>query len=155
MVYRILTSQNGHFYVCGDYRMAEDVMSALKIVFQKAGGLSPKDSEALFAKLKVYSKSLICAWYMSKKYDPFMQEEKRYHEDIFGVTYRAPDVIKNRANTKKTSILNLPLPSVPMTYNKEIKNGTPKTARWSKISEFSFFGCFKKNKWEPATLINF
>ena len=57
MVYHMLTFQSGHFYVCGDYRMAEDVASTLKIVFQKAGRLSPKDSEALFAKLKVYLKN--------------------------------------------------------------------------------------------------
>jgi len=54
MIYHMLTSQNGHFYVCGDYRMAEDVTAALKIVFQWAGGLSLKDSETLLAKLKVY-----------------------------------------------------------------------------------------------------
>lgn len=55
MVNTMLTSQNGHFYVCGDYRMAEDVTSALKIAFQRAGGLSFRDSETLLAKLKVYN----------------------------------------------------------------------------------------------------
>lgn len=53
MVYLLLTSLNGHFYVSGDYRMAEDVATALKIVFQKIGGLSLKESETLLAKLKV------------------------------------------------------------------------------------------------------
>jgi len=53
MVYLLLTSLNGHFYVCGDYRMAEDVTTALKIIFQKIGGLSPKESETLLGKLKV------------------------------------------------------------------------------------------------------
>lgn len=53
MVHRMLASQNGHFYVCGDCRMAEDVADTLRVVFQKAGGLSLKDSEALLTKLRV------------------------------------------------------------------------------------------------------
>ena len=52
MVYNMLTSQNGHLYVCGDYIMAENVTSTLKVVFQQAGGLSLSDSETLLAKLK-------------------------------------------------------------------------------------------------------
>ncbi len=57
MVYRMLTSQNGHFYICGDFKMAEDVLSTLQIIFQKTGGLSLKDSAALLAKLKVHRKT--------------------------------------------------------------------------------------------------
>lgn len=53
MVHRMLASQNGHFYVCGDCRMAEDVADTLRVVFQKAGGLSLKDSDALLTKLRV------------------------------------------------------------------------------------------------------
>jgi len=34
--------------------MAEDVTNTVKIIFQKEGGLCPKESETLLAKLKVY-----------------------------------------------------------------------------------------------------
>jgi len=48
----MLTSQTGHFYVCGDYMMAKDVTNTLKVAFQRAGGLCLRDSETLLAKLK-------------------------------------------------------------------------------------------------------
>ncbi|XP_045033891.1 nitric oxide synthase-like protein [Daphnia magna] len=76
LVYRMLTQQKGHFYVCGDCAMAEDVANTLRMVFQKAGGLDSEESEDFLMTLR---------------------NERRYQEDIFGITYRAPDtVIANR-----------------------------------------------------------
>lgn len=53
LVYRMLTQHKGHFYVCGDCAMAEDVANTLRLVFQKAGGLDAEESEALLVLLRV------------------------------------------------------------------------------------------------------
>lgn len=53
LVYRMLSQHNGHFYVCGDCRMAEDVASTLRLLFQKAGGMSSEESEAFLMLLRV------------------------------------------------------------------------------------------------------
>lgn len=53
LVYRLLSEQNGHFYVCGDCAMAEDVANTLRLVFQKAGGLDKEHSEEYLVKLRV------------------------------------------------------------------------------------------------------
>lgn len=54
LVYRMLTQQMGHFYVCGDCAMAEDVASTLRLVFQKAGGLNPEESDDFLMQLRVW-----------------------------------------------------------------------------------------------------
>jgi len=56
--------------------MAEDVANTLQRVFQKGGGLDLEQSETLLILLR---------------------NEKRYHEDIFGITYRAPDPLNRRS----------------------------------------------------------
>lgn len=53
LVYRMLNEQNGHFYVCGDCAMAEDVVNTLRLVFQKAGGFDKEQSEEYLVKLRV------------------------------------------------------------------------------------------------------
>ena len=55
LVYRMLTQQNGHFYVCGDCAMAEDVANTLRLVLQKAGGMDQEQSEAFLLLLRVFS----------------------------------------------------------------------------------------------------
>jgi len=75
LIYRTLVEQNGHFYVCGDCAMAEDVANTLRLVFQKAGGLNIQQSESLLMLLR---------------------NERRYQEDIFGIKYKAPDMLNRR-----------------------------------------------------------
>ena len=53
LVYRMLNERNGHFYVCGDCAMAEDVANTLRLVFQKAGGLDKEQSEEYLVNLRV------------------------------------------------------------------------------------------------------
>lgn len=83
--------------------MAEDVANTLRLVFQKAGGLDPEESEALLVLLRVNTTFLfINRQYLVNAINPVFilimwQNERRYQEDIFGITYRAPDtVIANR-----------------------------------------------------------
>jgi len=55
--------------------MAEGVSSTLRQVFQVAGGLSEEESESFLMKL---------------------QHERRYQEDIFGITYRIPEAYRRK-----------------------------------------------------------
>uniref|UniRef100_A0A8D8YWA0 Nitric oxide synthase n=2 Tax=Cacopsylla melanoneura TaxID=428564 RepID=A0A8D8YWA0_9HEMI len=74
MVYRVLIKEGGHFYVCGDCTMAEDVYQTLKIVFQMEGNLTEPEADKLLLRLR---------------------DENRYHEDIFGITLRTAEVHKS------------------------------------------------------------
>ena len=49
----MLAQQKGHFYVCGDCAMAEDVANTLRQVFQKAGGMDHEESEDFLVLLRV------------------------------------------------------------------------------------------------------
>ena len=53
LVHRMITQENGHFYVCGDSRMAEDVTNTLLLVLQKAGGMNQQESKAFLNLFRV------------------------------------------------------------------------------------------------------
>lgn len=75
MVCRLLTQQKGHFYVCGDCAMAEDVGKTLRQVFQVTGNMSEEESESYMALLR---------------------NERRYQEDIFGITHRIAETYQRK-----------------------------------------------------------
>ena len=54
LVYRLLSEKKGHFYVCGDSGMAEDVGQALLLLLQNAGSMNRQESESFVALLRVY-----------------------------------------------------------------------------------------------------
>ncbi|GFQ70512.1 nitric oxide synthase, salivary gland, partial [Trichonephila clavata] len=62
-VYREIVQERGHFYVCGDVSMAEDVNQTLRSIIQEHGHMNPVAVDNVVKRL---------------------QEENRYHEDIFG-----------------------------------------------------------------------
>ncbi|XP_071050182.1 nitric oxide synthase, salivary gland isoform X2 [Onthophagus taurus] len=70
-LYKLLVLERGHFYVCGDCTMAEHVYQTLRIIIQKYGNMSARESES---------------------YMLTMRDENRYHEDIFGITLRTAEV---------------------------------------------------------------
>ncbi|GAB6030176.1 hypothetical protein CHUAL_005852 [Chamberlinius hualienensis] len=74
VVFREIYQEKGHFYVCGDVSMAEDVGKTLGIILQSSGRLKVEQAEAYLIN---------------------MRDENRYHEDIFGATHRAAEV-RNR-----------------------------------------------------------
>jgi len=53
-IFRQLMHENGHFYVCGDVSMAEDVGKALKVILKDNG---VDDPESVISNLKV---SIFC-----------------------------------------------------------------------------------------------
>ncbi|KAK6625189.1 hypothetical protein RUM43_005480 [Polyplax serrata] len=70
-VYKKLVEEKGHFYVCGDCTMADNVYQSLKQIIQELGRKSDQEVES---------------------YMLAMRDENRYHEDIFGITLRTAEV---------------------------------------------------------------
>ncbi|XP_067866663.1 nitric oxide synthase 2b, inducible [Heterodontus francisci] len=66
-VFKMLHEGNGHIYICGEIKMAQDVTETLKGIIAKQGGMSIEDAEEFLSELK---------------------NQKRYHEDIFGATFQ-------------------------------------------------------------------
>lgn len=63
-VFRILVHEEGHFYVCGDCTMAEDVLKTLKSIIQKYGNLDEGKVEKFLLKLRVsMNKLIICTYF--------------------------------------------------------------------------------------------
>lgn len=81
-----IVKRNGHFYVCGDVKMANGVNEALKAVLQARCSMSQEDAEEYVTKMKV---------------------DERYHEDIFGITLRTFEVQQTvRENTRRNSAMS-------------------------------------------------
>ncbi|XP_057655799.1 nitric oxide synthase-like protein isoform X1 [Diorhabda carinulata] len=70
-IYRLLVGEKGHFYICGDITMAENVYQTLRNIIQNYGELNDADVQSYMLQLR---------------------DENRYHEDIFGVTLRTAEV---------------------------------------------------------------
>uniref|UniRef100_UPI00398EFA45 nitric oxide synthase, inducible-like n=1 Tax=Pristiophorus japonicus TaxID=55135 RepID=UPI00398EFA45 len=66
-IYKVLHKENGHIYICGEIKMAQDVTETLKDIIAKQGGMNIEDAEEFITELK---------------------NQKRYHEDIFGATFQ-------------------------------------------------------------------
>lgn len=83
-IYDLIIKEMGHFYVCGDIIMARDVRETLISIIQLHGSLSHQEAEAAMIKI---------------------QKEKRYHEDIFGVTLKTEEMTKKRREEAKHRML--------------------------------------------------
>ncbi|CAH2219843.1 nitric oxide synthase, inducible [Pelobates cultripes] len=70
---KIVLEEQGHLYVCGNIQMARDVTATLKTMIANKKGLNEEEIDLFFSQLK---------------------SEMRYHEDIFGATYK-PSQPKN------------------------------------------------------------
>ncbi|XP_077622156.1 nitric oxide synthase 1 [Crocuta crocuta] len=82
-VYRALTEQEGHVYVCGDVTMAADVLKAIQRIMTQQGKLSAEDAGVFISRLR---------------------DDNRYHEDIFGVTLRTYEVT-NRLRSESIAFI--------------------------------------------------
>ncbi|CAL1272101.1 unnamed protein product [Larinioides sclopetarius] len=79
-VYKEIVQERGHFYVCGDVSMAEDVNQTLRAIIQEHGQMNTVGVDNVVKRL---------------------QEENRYHEDIFGITLKTAEVTnRGRAEAK-------------------------------------------------------
>lgn len=81
-----LLSQRGHFYVCGDVSMAEDVCRTLQTLLQEYAAMSQQEAQDTVNKMK---------------------SSGRYHEDIFGVTLKTREVTDRVRTAAKRSWMYL------------------------------------------------
>lgn len=86
-IYNMLVYEHGHFYVCGDCTMAEDVYQTLKQIIQIRGQMTDKEVEA---------------------YMLTMRDQNRYHEDIFGITFRTAEVHTRSRETARIRLATEP-----------------------------------------------
>ncbi|XP_044753718.1 nitric oxide synthase-like protein isoform X2 [Coccinella septempunctata] len=86
-IFRILILEEGHFYVCGDCTMAEDVLRTLKGIIQKFGNLDEVKVDKYLLKLR---------------------DQNRYHEDIFGITLRTAEIHKSSRESARQRMASEP-----------------------------------------------
>ncbi|RVE54796.1 hypothetical protein evm_000563 [Chilo suppressalis] len=83
-VTRMLLHEDGHIYVCGDCKMAEEVQQKLKAIIKKHAVMTESEIEDFILEL---------------------MDENRYHEDIFGITLRTAEVQSaSRESARKTRL---------------------------------------------------
>lgn len=79
MIYELIAVERGHFYVCGDCKMAENVYQTLKSIIQEQTGMNSTQSDNFMLGLRV---SLRLAIYGSRKYLSFFFSNRgvsRFH----------------------------------------------------------------------------
>ncbi|XP_058799933.1 nitric oxide synthase, salivary gland-like [Phymastichus coffea] len=86
-IYKMLVHEKGHFYVCGDCTMAEDVYQTLKQIIKTHGNMTEH-------KVENYMLSL--------------RDENRFHEDIFGITLRTAEVHNRSRETARIKLISKP-----------------------------------------------
>ncbi|ESO82408.1 hypothetical protein LOTGIDRAFT_197993 [Lottia gigantea] len=79
-IYQSIVKDGGHFYVCGDVSMAQNVTNTLDTILQTCGGMKSDESKNFILKLR---------------------DANRFHEDIFGVTFKRSENDKPRDPNKR------------------------------------------------------
>lgn len=59
MIYELIAVERGHFYVCGDCKMAENVYQTLKSIIQEQTGMNSTQSDNFMLGLRVSSRVAI------------------------------------------------------------------------------------------------
>ncbi|XP_048807301.1 LOW QUALITY PROTEIN: nitric oxide synthase, endothelial [Lagopus muta] len=70
-VHRVLRECGGHMYVCGDVTMATEVLQTVQHILVQQGGMTMGQAGDFISELR---------------------DKNRYHEDIFGLTFRTQEV---------------------------------------------------------------
>nr|AFD20681.1 endothelial nitric oxide synthase 3 isoform 5 [Gallus gallus] len=70
-VHRVLCESGGHMYVCGDVTMATEVLQTVQHILVQQGGMTMGQAGDFISELR---------------------DKNRYHEDIFGLTFRTQEV---------------------------------------------------------------
>ncbi|XP_028607253.2 nitric oxide synthase 3 isoform X2 [Podarcis muralis] len=90
-VHEVLCQRGGHMYVCGDVTMATGVLQTVQQILAKEGGMTLAEAGDKISEL---------------------QDQNRYHEDIFGLTFRTQEVAslirsQSISQQKRQSLLSL------------------------------------------------
>lgn len=113
LVYSHLIERKGHFYVCGDVSMAEDVCRTLKLLLQENGLEEPEQALINLRVSDEWSPSTLEIHSLYSSFSTYhlspslyililIQESMRFHEDIFGITLRTAEVTR-RGRTEALS----------------------------------------------------
>ncbi|NP_001161704.1 nitric oxide synthase [Nasonia vitripennis] len=86
-IYGMLVHEKGHFYVCGDCTMAEDVYQTLKNIIKTHGKMMDQEVETYMLSLR---------------------DENRFHEDIFGITLRTAEVHNRSRENARIKLVSKP-----------------------------------------------
>ncbi|XP_054847151.1 nitric oxide synthase, endothelial isoform X2 [Eublepharis macularius] len=70
-VWQVLCQRGGHMYICGDVTMATGVLQTVQQILAKEGNMTLTEAGDAISELR---------------------DQNRYHEDIFGLTFRAQEV---------------------------------------------------------------
>uniref|UniRef100_A0A8C2T7I9 Nitric oxide synthase n=1 Tax=Coturnix japonica TaxID=93934 RepID=A0A8C2T7I9_COTJA len=87
-VHRVLCECGGHMYVCGDVTMATEVLQTVQHILVQQGGMTMGQAGDFISELR---------------------DKNRYHEDIFGLTFRTQEVAF-RIRSQSFSMLERPAP---------------------------------------------
>lgn len=52
-LYNEIVSERGHFYVCGDCKMAEDVYQTLRAIIQEQSGMTYAQADSYLLRMRV------------------------------------------------------------------------------------------------------
>ncbi|KAI1242486.1 hypothetical protein IHE44_0000013 [Lamprotornis superbus] len=70
-VHQVLCQHGGHMYVCGDVTMATEVLQTVQHILAQEGDMTLGQAGDVISELR---------------------DKNRYHEDIFGLTFRTQEV---------------------------------------------------------------
>ena len=58
-IYKAIDEKGGHFFVCGDVKMAHDVTSRLEQIIMEKGNMTAERAKQYIVKMRVYMLSLL------------------------------------------------------------------------------------------------
>ena len=58
-IYKAIDDKGGHFFVCGDVKMAHDVTSRLEQIVMEKGNMTAERAKQYIVKMRVYVHSLL------------------------------------------------------------------------------------------------
>ena len=58
-IYKAIDEEGGHFFVCGDVKMAHDVTSRLEQIIMEKGNMTSERAKQYIVKMRVYFHSLL------------------------------------------------------------------------------------------------
>lgn len=95
-VHQVLCQRGGHMFVCGDVTMATEVLQSVQHILAQEGDMTLGQAGDVISELRVRAGPRGATGDTpadtSGGLTPVPQDKNRYHEDIFGLTFRTQEV---------------------------------------------------------------
>ncbi|KAJ7411789.1 nitric oxide synthase 1 [Willisornis vidua] len=99
-VHQVLCQHGGHMYVCGDVTMATEVLQTVQHILAQEGDMTLGQAGDIISELRVRAGTRDTTGHPAgdttevpiPTLTPDPQDKNRYHEDIFGLTFRTQEV---------------------------------------------------------------